>query len=43
MAELDVGFWQRGQDLKVVLDFNQNAAKDADTVKGLLLHRFAQE
>lgn len=42
-AELHVGLWQRGNDLTVVLDFTKEAASDADTVKGIILHRFGQE
>ncbi|MBU7015317.1 MAG: hypothetical protein HXS52_00065 [Theionarchaea archaeon] len=42
-AELHVGLWQRGTDLTVVLDFTKEAASDADTIKGILLHRFGQE
>jgi len=42
-AELHVGLWQRGNDLTVVLDFTKDAASDADTVKGIILHRFGQE
>lgn len=42
-AELHVGLWQRGDDLTVVLDFSKDAASDADTVKGIIMHRFGQE
>jgi hypothetical protein len=42
-AELHVGLWQRGADLTVVLDFSKDAASDADTIKGIVLHRFGQE
>lgn len=42
-AELHVGLWQRGNDLTVVLDFTKDASSDADTVKGIILHRFGQE
>lgn len=42
-AELHVGLWQRGDNLTVVLDFTQDAASDADTVKGIIMHRFGQE
>ncbi len=42
-AELHVGLWQRGDDLTVVLDFTKEAASDADTVKGIIMHRFGQE
>jgi hypothetical protein len=42
-AELHVGFWQRGTDLTVVLDFSKEAASDADTIKGIILHRFGQD
>lgn len=41
-AELHVGLWQRGKDLTVVLDFSKEAAPDADTIKGIILHRFGQ-
>ncbi len=41
-AELHVGFWQRGKDLTVVLDFTKEAASDVDTVKGIIMHRFGQ-
>lgn len=43
LAKLDVGFWQRGKDLTVVLDFSGKASSDADTIKGIILHRFGQE
>ena len=42
-AELHVGLWQRGKDLTVVLDFSKDAASDADTIKGIVMHRFGQE
>jgi hypothetical protein len=41
-AELHVGLWQRGSDLTVVLDFSKDAASDADTIKGIIMHRFGQ-
>ena len=41
-AELHVGLWQRGKDLTVVLDFTKDAASDADTIKGIIMHRFGQ-
>ncbi|KYK30052.1 MAG: hypothetical protein AYK19_04985 [Theionarchaea archaeon DG-70-1] len=41
-AELHVGLWQRGKDLTVVLDFTKDALSDADTVKGIVLHKFGQ-
>jgi hypothetical protein len=42
-AELHVGLWQRGKDLTTVLDFSKDAASDADTIKGIIMHRFGQE
>lgn len=42
-AELHVGLWQRGNDLTVVLDFSKDAASDADTIKGIIMHHFGQE
>lgn len=41
-AELHVGLWQRGSDLTVVLDFSRDASPDADTIKGIIMHRFSQ-
>ncbi len=41
-AELHVGLWQRGKDLTVVLDFTKEASQDADTIKGIIMHRFGQ-
>ena len=42
-AELEVGFWQQGDDLTMVLDFNNAGRSDADTVKGLVFSKFGQK
>ena len=42
-AELDIGLWERGKGVTVVIDFTEDAAQDADTIKGILLHKFSRE
>jgi hypothetical protein len=42
-AELHVGLWPQGKDLIVVLDFSKEAASDADTIKGIIMHQVGQE
>lgn len=42
-AELRVGLWPQGKDLIVVLDFSKEAASDADTIKGIIMHQVGQK